>query len=343
MEIRLDPMSPTLRALLQRPDNAHHTHHVIVHLCPCELDSDEMRKATNIIRQMSSLQALELHYRVGSPVVEFMHQIATSSFSQLQSFRLQPEPPEGPSDWKQTDIAAVPVFELSDLPQVDELYLHGLVLTSKRTSAELGKLFPTRQLTLKECQIKALELGLLLRHSPKLTSLECGVLLDAEKAREWFDLSIISQGLASSYATLKHLCISFELATSTAIDTGNEGSWGIRSSLMSLKPFSQLQSLEVGFVTLLGWNTSSAPKLSEVLPPGLKQLTLTREVALWWGYQWDDVFETGTIRNMIQECVEANPCHLRELVLRVPEGMGGMEIGASVTGVVILKIVEDEF
>ncbi|KAF1959479.1 hypothetical protein CC80DRAFT_327719 [Byssothecium circinans] len=124
MELTLAPMSPTLCALLRRPDNAQHTRHVIVHLRPCELRSDDIRKATNIIRQMRNVRTLELHYRVGSPVLDFMHQIVPSSFPQLQSFRLQPEPPEGPSDWKQTDISAVLVFQLSDLPRVDEQYLH---------------------------------------------------------------------------------------------------------------------------------------------------------------------------------------------------------------------------
>ncbi|KAH7091143.1 hypothetical protein FB567DRAFT_589044 [Paraphoma chrysanthemicola] len=343
MELTLDPMSPSLLALVQQPGNAEFTHNVTVHLRPCDLQSDEMRKATNIIRQMSSLQTLELHYRVGSPILEFMHQIAIASFPQLRSFRLQPEPPQGPSDWKQTDISAVPVFQLSVLPHVKELYLHGVILTSKSTSAEPITSFPTQRLTLKDCQIKAPDLGLLLRHSPKLTSLDCGILIDAEKAREWFDLSILSQELAQFHATLKHLCISFDLATSTAIDTGNDGPWGIRSSLTSLKEFSQLQSLEIGFVTLLGWNTSSSPKISEALPPGLERLTLTREVALWWGYQWDDVFETGTIGSIIQECVQSNPHHLKEIVLHVPETMGSVEIDSSITGAVTLNIIEDEY
>ncbi|KAH7344364.1 hypothetical protein BKA66DRAFT_478834 [Pyrenochaeta sp. MPI-SDFR-AT-0127] len=343
MELTLDPGSPTLLALLQQPDNARLTHHIIVHLCPCELNSDMIREATNIIRQMGALRTLELRYRVGSPVLEFMHQIATPSLAQLKSFRLQAEPPEGPNDWKQTDISAVPVLQLSELPQVDELYLSGLVLTINSTPAMLGESLPTQRLILKECQITATELGLLLHHSPKLTSLDCEVLIDAEKTREWFDLSNISQALAPCQATLQHLRISFELATSTAIDTGNEGPWGIRSSLTSLKPFIQLQSLEVGFVTLLGWNTSDTRKLSEVLPHSLKRLTLTREVALWWGYQWDDVFETGTVAGMIQECFEGNPCHLQELVLHVPEGFGDIEIKASVTTAVNLKIVQDDF
>ncbi|KAK0111185.1 hypothetical protein ONS95_001561 [Cadophora gregata] len=343
MELTLSPSSPTLLALLQRPDDAQFTHHVIFHLRPCELDSDDMRQVIKIICQMSSLRKVEICYRVGSPVLDFIHQVAPSSFSQLQAFRLQPEPLEGPSDWKQMDISAVPVLQISDLPEAEELYLHGLELTSNSSAADLGRSFQTRRLTLKECQIKAPELGLLLSHSPRLTSLDCGVLIDAEKAREWFDLTMIKQGLASFYSTLKHLSISFELATSTAIDTGNEGTWGIRSSLTSLKSFSQLQSLEISFVTLLGWNASSAPSLSEVLPQGLQQLVLTRDEAFWWGYQWDEGFATGTIRNMIQKYVEPRQGHLRELALHVPEGMGSFEIDVPPTRDVKVKIIEDEF
>ncbi|KAH9214782.1 hypothetical protein DL95DRAFT_461847 [Leptodontidium sp. 2 PMI_412] len=343
MELTLSPSSPTLLALLQRPDDAQFTHHVIFHLRPCELDSGDMRQVIKIICQMSSLRKVELCYRVGSPILDFIHQVAPSSFSQLQAFHLQPEPLEGPSDWKQMDVSAVPVLQLSDLPEAEELYLHGLELTSKSSAADLGRSFQTRRLTLKECQIKAPELGLLLRRSPRLTSLECGVLIDAEKAREWFDLTMINQGLASFYATLKHLAISFELATSTAIDTGNEGTWGIRSSLTSLESFSQLQSLEISFVTLLGWNASSAPSLSEVLPQGLQQLVLTRDEAFWWGYQWDEGFATGAIRNMIQQYVELHQGHLRELALHVPEGMGSFEIDVPSTRDVKVKIIEDEF
>lgn len=185
-----------------------------------------------------------------------------------------------------------------------------------------------KELRLVRCQFTEESLGLVLGAAPNLTTLQCDLVLDAEYTSGWFDLGKIRASLDGLNDSLEDLSLSLNLWSSTAIDCGNEGPWGIRGSLGSLRRFDRLTRLSVSLPVLLGWRVQGSNRLADVLPAGLRCLKITNEMSFWWHYEWDGVDwdKKGEhyvprwkwIEEKILEYLESRPGSLEELVFDIP-------------------------
>ncbi|KAK2054719.1 hypothetical protein LY76DRAFT_215807 [Colletotrichum caudatum] len=178
------------------------------------------------------------------------------------------------------------------------------------------------ELALSKSQISEENAGRIIRACPNLRTLRYEHVVDAEHAGAWLDLGRVRGSLAALEGSLEDLTLAVTLWTSTAIDCGEAGPWGIRGSLGSLGGFARLARLTVSLPALLGWRTDGSARLADVLPGGLQSLTITNEMYFWWRYQWDDLDwhhreraapRWRSIEAKVVEYLESRPRSLREL------------------------------
>ncbi|KAH7304112.1 hypothetical protein BKA65DRAFT_521493 [Rhexocercosporidium sp. MPI-PUGE-AT-0058] len=145
-----------------------------------------------------------------------------------------------------------------------------------------------RILILQECDFNARQLQMVLQTTRCLVEFECHILMDANYLSEWFDMEIVKKSLLPMRSSLRHLDFKLDLYTSTAIDIGNPGAWGVNGSLGSMVEFADLSYISICWPALLGWKVEGSAELEKVLPSSLRTLHLTNEMDFWYGYQWDD-------------------------------------------------------
>lgn len=218
-------------------------------------------------------------------------------------------------------------------------------------------------LVLEDCQLSENKLDMLLHASPKLKKLRCGIAYDAQYCKGWFKATRVRQSLDAVKKTLEHLDLSVTLWTSTALDIGDWGPWGVEGSLGSLKDFSCLTYLSLTWPVLLGWKVEGSATLADVLPESLQILSLTNDMWLWAGYQWDDEDDYDpwtasnspprwrTIKTKIKEYLESRPSRLEELIVDISpddesdesdeskELKSSLEVGGQAVGINVKIII----
>ncbi|PSN61208.1 hypothetical protein BS50DRAFT_639460 [Corynespora cassiicola Philippines] len=356
LKLLVDPKSPLLHTLIQNPEHAESVRHLVVNFCDnsfiCSTENelkqnifgqdklvekkvyspcDEIYKITPVIRRMQSLHSLGLCQTAKLPVLDFMRGIGATEFSGLKHFSLD-HLWDG-DYYAEKDLPGCPFtdrpwFQLSDLPQAEEIELEGIQFGNpfkkegddEPTLIALSKPSITKKLKIDTCDISSSDLNVLLSHYTNLTSLECSIPLEVEYVQKWFDLSQITEGLLMSQKTLQYLSFQLYLSSYDYPDVYNHYrvNHGIRSSLTSLKGFTQLRTLEVEYATIMGWNIEGCPTLSHVLPPNLEKLTLTRSMGESRYYQWDNFIEEDRVGPWLQEYLKSAQC-LKEVILHVPE------------------------
>lgn len=204
-----------------------------------------------------------------------------------------------------------------------------------------------RELLLVRCQLTEESLGLVLGAAPSLRTLRCDLVLDAEHVSGWFDLGKVRASLDGLQGSLEDLSLSLNLWSSTAIDCGEKGPWGIHGSLGSLRDFDRLTRLSVSLPVLLGWHVQGSGKLADVLPAGIRSLTITNEMFFWWHYEWDgvdwdkkrgdcDIPRWRWIEEKTVEYLEGRPGSLEEFVLDISSA-GEVERGAQLRDTLVPK------
>lgn len=240
---------------------------------------------------------------------------------------LVPRPEDDPEDEMDYYVYPSSLLPLFNLPRIQRIEAHrvddgGKPVPGVTTCQTL------RELRLVRCQLTEESLSLMLGAAPNLTMLHCDLVLDAEYTSGWFELSRVRASLGGLRDSLEDLSLALNLWSSTAIDCGNEGPWGICGSLGSLKGFGCLERLSVSLPVLLGWRVQGSSSLADVLPAGLRSLTITNEMFFWWHYEWDvvdwdkkDARDTPRWRWIEEKIVEylgSRPGSLEELVLDIP-------------------------
>ncbi|KAJ0327250.1 hypothetical protein COL5a_006041 [Colletotrichum fioriniae] len=257
--------------------------------------------------------------------------VAGSSFSNLETIKVLVPTPNGESANEfNFYVYAENVLPFFYLPQIRTLELHRVEDGGKSITWPAPHPSPSsatlEELVLSRCQLSEENVGQLLRAAPNLKAFRCGYAVDAEYASDWVDLEVLRSLLDTLKASLEELSFALTLWTSTAIDCGEVGPWGIRGSLGSLKDFRRLTRLSISLPVLLGWETKGSSKLADVLPEGLQALTITNEMFFWWHYRWDDLdWEEDdpvvpmwqSLEAKIVEYLESRPRHLKELRLEI--------------------------
>ncbi|UQC76615.1 uncharacterized protein CLUP02_18128 [Colletotrichum lupini] len=257
--------------------------------------------------------------------------VAGSSFNNVESIKVLVPTPDGDSANEfNSYVYAENMLPFFYLPQIRTLELHrvedggkSIVWPAPHRKPSAARL---EELVLSRCQLSEENVGQLLRASPNLKTFRCGYVIDAEYASDWVDLEVLRSSLDPLKASLEELSFALTLWTSTAIDCGEVGPWGIRGSFGSLKDFTRLTRLSISLPVLLGWETKGSSKLADVLPEGLQALTITNEMFFWWHYRWDDLdWEEDdpvvpmwqSLEAKIVEYLESRPRHLRKLRLEI--------------------------
>ena len=265
----------------------------------------------------------------------------------LETARISvPRPDDDPEDDMDYYVYPTSLVPLFSLPNIQRIKAHrvddgGEPVTGVTTSQTL------RELRLVLCQLTEESLGLVLAAAPNLTALHCQLILDAEHVSGWFDLGKVRASLDGLRGSLEAFSFVLTLWTSTAIDCGNEGPWGIRGSLGSLRDFDRLTRLSVSLPVLLGWHIQGSAKLADVLPAGIRSLTITNEMSYWWRYEWNgvdwdnargryDIPRWKWIEEKIVEYLESRPGSLEELGLDLSND-GETERGAQLRGTLVSK------
>lgn len=242
---------------------------------------------------------------------------------------LVPRPEDGPEDEMDYYVYPSSLLPLFGLPSVRQIEAHRVDDGGKPVAAAPGVTCETlRELRLVRCQLTEGSLGLVLGAAPGLSTLHCDLVLDAEHVSGWFDLGTVRASLDDLKGSLEDLSLALNLWSSTAIDCGEKGPWGIRGSLGSLKGFDRLTRLSVSLPVLLGWHVEGSGRLADVLPAGIRSLTITNEMFSWWHYEWDgvdwdkkggedDIPRWRWIEEKIVEYLESRPGSLQELVLDI--------------------------
>lgn len=300
-----------------------------------------------VLSRLSGLKTLEVHtvdrtaedeaeqlQPAGDPfTARLLHLISSSPLGfgrALETAKiLVPRPEDDLEDEMDYYVYPSSFLPLFGLPSVRRIEAHRVDDGGEPISAAPGATCPTlRELRLVRCQLTEESLGLVLGAAPGLTTLHCDLVLDAEHVSGWFDLGKVRASLDGLSGSLEDLSLTLNLWSSTAIDCGEKGPWGIHGSLGSLKDFDRLTRLSVSLPVLLGWHVQGSGKLADVLPAGIRSLKITNEMFSWWHYEWDgvdwdkkggehDVPRWRWIEEKIVDYLESRPGSLQELVLDI--------------------------
>lgn len=261
---------------------------------------------------------------------------------------LVPRPEGDPEDEMDYYVYPSSLLPLFGLPSVRRIEAHRIDDGGRPVArGAIATCQTLRDLLLIRCQLKEESLGRVLAAAPNLVTFHCDLVLDAEHAGGWFDLGRVRASLDGLKGSLEDLSIALNLWSSTAIDCGEEGPWGIRGSLGSLRGFDRLARLSVSLPVLLGWHVEGSGKLADVLPAGIRSLIITNEMFFWWPYEWDgvdwdkkggeyDVPRWLWIEEKIVEYLESRPGSLEELVLDISSA-GEAERGAQLRDTLVSK------
>ncbi|POS70387.1 hypothetical protein DHEL01_v211217 [Diaporthe helianthi] len=257
---------------------------------------------------------------------------------------LVPRPEDDPEDEMDYYVYPTSLTPLFSLPNIQRIEAHRiddgrkpLVVVPATNNAPATTTTTTsqtlRELRLVRCQLTEESLAAVLAASPNLTTLHCDLVLDAAHVSDWFDLDTVRESLDGLRGSLEDFSFALNLWSSTAIDCGNGGSWGIRGSLGSLGDFGRLTRLSVSLPVLLGWYVRGSAKLADVLPAGLQFLRITNEMYFWWHYEWngfgwdkkrdDETPRWGWIEEKIVVYLDSRPGSLEEVVLDISTSDGG--------------------
>ncbi|KAF3803993.1 hypothetical protein GCG54_00008497 [Colletotrichum gloeosporioides] len=227
------------------------------------------------------------------------------------------------------------ILPFFSLPSIKTLELHRVDDGGKPIKPISLLTAPTlKRLVLKRCQLTEDNIATIIRNSPTLEVLRVDIAIDADCAKEWLNMENLQTALAPLKESLKELSLSLTLWSSTAIDCGGPGPWGIRGSIGSLEDFTSLVHLNISLPVLLGWKTQGTADIIDVLPESLEVLTITNEMSFWWKYQWDDlnrenddaeVARWETLEWKIMDFLESRPLSLKELRLEIGEVAGKEE------------------
>lgn len=319
-----------------------------------------------MLSRLSDLKTLEVHtfdrtaedeedqlHPAGDPFMARLLRLIRSSpvgFGRaLETAKVLVPRPEGdPEDEMDYYVYPSSLMPLFGLPSVQRIEAHRVDDGGEPVQATPGVTCQTlRELRLVRCQLTEESLGLVLGAAPSLTTLQCDLVLDAEHVSGWFDLGKVRASLDGLKGSLEDLSLALNLWSSTAIDCGEKGPWGIRGSLGSLKGLDRLTRLSVSLPVLLGWHVEGSGKLADVLPAGIQSLTITNEMFFWWHYEWDGVDwdkKRGEdniprwrwIEEKIAEYLEGRPGRLEELVLDISTA-GEVERGAQLRDTLVSK------
>ncbi|KAG8169620.1 hypothetical protein KVR01_000365 [Diaporthe batatas] len=247
---------------------------------------------------------------------------------------LVPRPEDDPEDEMDYYVCPSSLAPLFSLPRIRRIEAHRVDDGGKPLAAAVATCPTLRELRLVRCQLAEGGLGAVLGAAPGLATLQCDLVLDAEHVSGWYDLGKVRAALDGLKGSLEDLSVRLNLWSSTGIDCGNEGRWGIRGSLGSLGEFGLLTRLAVSLPVLLGWYVQGSPRLADVLPAGLRFLTITNEMYFWWHYEWngfswdkrreDETPRWGWIEEKIVEYLESRPGSLEELVLDISTSAWGV-------------------
>ncbi|GKT61598.1 F-box domain protein [Colletotrichum tofieldiae] len=271
----------------------------------------------------------------GDPFMTTLNQLiisaqGNSTFQNIETVKLLvPVPDEELVNEFNFYLYADTVLPLFYLPRIQTLELHRVDDGRKPLSwpvSEIPSATTLKELVLIRCQLSEENTDTIIRVAPNLKKLRSEHAIDAEYASAWFDLAKVKASLSTLKDSLEDFSLAMTLWTSTAIDCGEAGPWGILNSLGSLKDFKQLTRLAISLPVLLGWQTKGSAKLIDVLPENIQSLTVTNEMYFWWRYQWDDldwddddpvVPRWQSLEAKIVEYLESRPRSLRKLKVEI--------------------------
>ncbi|KAK1974465.1 hypothetical protein LZ30DRAFT_740431 [Colletotrichum cereale] len=272
----------------------------------------------------------------GDPFMASLNQLillarGSSAFQNIETAKVRvPVPDNEPENEFDFYVYVETVLPLFYLPRIRTVELHRVDDGRKPLSwpgPEVPCATALTELALSKSQISEENADRIIRTCPNLRTLRYEHVIDAEYAGAWFDLGRVRDSLTALESSLEDLSLAVTLWTSTAIDCGETGPWGIRGSLGSLRGFARLTRLAVSLPALLGWQTKGSAKLADVLPEGLQSLIFTNEMYFWWRYQWDDLDwdhrkqlapRWRSIEAKIVEYLESRPRSLKELKVEIP-------------------------
>lgn len=261
---------------------------------------------------------------------------------------LVPHPEDDPADEMDYYVYPSSLLPLFGLPSVRRIEAHRVDDGGEPVPLTPGVTCQTlRELRLVRCQLTEESIGRVLAAAPGLTAVRYDLVLDAEHVSGWFDLGKVRASLDGLRGSLEDLSLALNLWSSTAIDCSEKGPWGVRGLLGSLREFGRLTRLSVSLPVLLGWHVEGSGKLADVLPAGIRSLTVTNEMFFWWQYEWDgvdwdnkrseyDVPRWRWIEAKIVEYLEGRPESLEELVLDISTA-GEAARGAKLRDTLVLK------
>lgn len=162
-------------------------------------------------------------------------------------------------------------------------------------------------LILHHTQISEEMLGQLLLATPSLRSLQYHSWFDIDSDGrlgrahwEYFDCAKFRQSLEFVQGSLEHLVISVHFI-SLQTDVALGGFRGLVGRVENLHFFTDLLSLEIPIIVLLGWNADSPRKLGDLLPPSLRHLFLTDDLHELGEDEWGDEAMLPLIQEFLED------------------------------------------
>lgn len=148
------------------------------------------------------------------------------------------------------------------------------------------------RLCLQQSELTPLSLSWLLRLTPSLRELEYDHWINSvhgSRTMRYFQCADMDAALQPVLRSLERLCIKVQFFLTEARDLSLRYPRGIQGTIKSLIDFSCLTYLEIPVVLLLGWTPTSVggiTQLATVLPPSIRNLTLTTDQDPPESYKW---------------------------------------------------------
>ena len=293
------------------------------------LDSKSDAEYIALISRLTGLRHLGLGIQFQGLAIRL-----DQSFHSLKHFEFLHDGDELGDDWERTDVSSITpdlfssVFQLSAIETVDidvtptqhtPFQLDHLALAPTMSSLTLG--YPSL--------LDGEEVAKLLANTPNLKKFHFEFYEDRERTRglprrEYLSIDHISQALLHCSDALEDLKIIIYWGDG---ENPYGGAWseedrrinfGPEGTLSDLRQMTRLNRLEVPLAILLGLFPEEAVPLSENLPPNLRYLCISDDLAHWLPYEWTPKVLEKHLPQWIPELRKGAPL-LEKFVLDVAE------------------------
>lgn len=199
---------------------------------------------------------------------------------------------------------------LLNLPSLEMLQMSHLGSPGRNAPiySTTNTLSPIKYLYIRSSRITETTLASLLHQTPSLQTLHYGAAIETE-SRHYISGSALLQSLQHIAPTLRTLQISLTFWSRYSFNEEAGTDWGLGCALdgPSFRAgFPQLVNLEIPVALLLGWEVQGSLEIADVVPPSVRTLMVSDDLAWFEEYEWRIEPFSAKMENLIDAVTHAS-------------------------------------